>query len=103
MRRRSHRTDEAIAVGLTAPLNCRNGKTSPTWSKMLKLIRCSTIANTATDRRACDEELRQVLDRAPAANDGDEQVVNENEAEEEGDRLQHRRRERTDPSDVDRE
>ena len=54
-------------------------------------------------RRPRDEELRQVLDRASAPNDGDEQVVNENEAEEEGDRLQHRRRERTDPSDVNRE
>ena len=54
-------------------------------------------------RRASDEKLDQVLDRAPVANERDEQVVNEYEAEEESDRLQYRRSERSDPSNIHRE
>ena len=51
-------------------------------------------------RRPRDEELRQVLDGAFAPHDGDEQVVNEDEAEEERHGLQHRRAERLDATDI---
>ena len=79
----------------TAPLNCRNGRTWPTWSKMLN---CGSLLDDRKRGHCCSAGTRasfmHVLDRASVPNDGENEVVNEDEAEEERRRLQHGRPER---------
>ena len=48
MRRRSDRTDEAIAVGFDGAVEAQKWKDRADMVKMVKLTRCSTIANRAT-------------------------------------------------------
>ena len=72
MRRRSHRTDEAIAVGFDGAVEVQKWKDR---ADMVEDVEADPLLDDRKHgycRRARDEELRQVLDRAPAPNDRDE-------------------------------
>ncbi len=73
----------AFASGL------RNGITRSRWSKTLKLVRDSMIANTATTAPPPTSDPQQELDLLERPDDADDQVEDDHEAEEERQLLRH--------------